>query len=245
VFESPQGHLGCEGGSEKHMSTSVKPRSEAHAPPSELPGAARWVVNWVKGHKNLAIGIGVVIVAGGGLGWYTVVSRNRVEAAASQHLSQGWLAYDSRNYPLAASELARLVENYAGTKAAAEANILMAQVRLAQGQTQQAIDLLTKVAPTLGRDYQAQAFGLLGVADENAGRLPQAATAYETAASHALYPYQRGQYLSEAGRIWTAAADTAKALADYKTIISGMDSTQVLTEAKVRVGELTGRTGPP
>jgi tetratricopeptide (TPR) repeat protein len=227
------------------MTTSVKPQSDAEAPPSELPQVVISLANWAKGHKNLASGIGAVIVVGGALAWYSVVSRNRVEAAASQHLSQGQLAYESHNYPLAASELARLVENYSGTKAASEANILMAQVRLAQGQTQQAIDLLTKVAPTLGKDYEAQAYGLLGVADENAGRLHEAATAYETAASHAVYAYQRGQYLGEAARIWTAVADTARALADYKIIISGMDSTQVLTEAKVRVGELTRTTGAP
>ncbi|HXQ28765.1 MAG TPA: tetratricopeptide repeat protein [Gemmatimonadales bacterium] len=227
------------------MTTSVKPQAAPAAPPSELPAAIAWVVSWAKGNRNLAIGLGVALVAGGGLGWWTIVSRNRVEAAASQRLSQGRLALESRNYPLAASELARLVENYSGTKAASEANILMAQVRLAQGQTQQAIDLLNKVAPTLGRDYQSQAYGLLGVSNENAGHLREAATAYETAASHAVYPYQQGQYLSEAGRVWSAAGDTAKALADYHTIISGMDSTQVLTEAKVRVGELTRSAGAP
>jgi len=225
------------------MTTSVKPQPGAQTPPSELPSGLAWLLNWAKANRNLASWIGAALVAGGGLAWWTVVSRNRVEAAASERLSQGRLALESHNYPLAASELARLVENYSGTKAASEANILMAQVRLAQGQTQQAIDLLTRVAPTLGRDYKAQAYGLLGVADENAGRLRDAATAYENAASNAVYAFQRGQYLSEAARTWTATTDTAKAIADYKTIVSGMDSTQVLTEAKVRLGELTRSTG--
>jgi tetratricopeptide (TPR) repeat protein len=228
------------------MTTSVgKPREPAVGapPPSELPAALAWVVPWVKGHRNLATGIAVVVLVGGGLAWWTVVSRGKVEAAASQHLAQDRLALESRNYPLAASELARLVENYSGTKAAEEADLLMGQVRLSQGQTQEAIDLLARAAPKLDRYYAAQAYGLLGVAYENGKRLGDAATAYETAAGHALYPYQRGQFLAEAARTWTAAGDTAKALADYRTIITGMDSTQVVTEAKVRVGELTRSTG--
>ena len=120
----------------------------------------------------------------------------------------------------------------------------MGQVRLSQGQTQEAIDLLARAAPKLDRYYAAQAYGLLGVAYENGKRLGDAATAYETAAGHALYPYQRGQFLAEAARTWTSAGDTAKALADYRTIIKGAwTRPRSSREAKVRVGELTRSTG--
>src|SRR3989449_4746479 len=44
------------------------------------------------------------------------------------------LALASRNYQLAASVLSQVTENYAGTHAAQEGTILLAQVRLAQGQ---------------------------------------------------------------------------------------------------------------
>jgi len=226
------------------MATSVeKPSSQTPpAPPDEAP-ALTWLVNWIKGHQNLATGLAVAVVAAVGIGWYTIVSRNKVEAAASQRLSQGRLAFEAHNYPLAASELARLVENYSGTRAAAQANLVLAQVRLAQGQTQQAIDLLNRVAPSMGRDYQAQAYSLLGGAYENVLRFKDAATAYEEAAKHAQYPFQRGQNLNDAGRTWATAGDTARALAAYRSVISGTDSTSGLNEAKVRVGELTRGVG--
>ena len=51
--------------------------------------------------------------------------------------------------------------------------------------------------------------------------------------------FLKAQYLSDAGRTWVAAGDTAKALRDYETVVSGMDSTATVAEAKVRVGELT------
>src|SRR2546427_2611859 len=38
--------------------------------------------------------------------------------------------FRSRNYPLAASELSQVVENYSGTRTAAQANLLLAEVRL-------------------------------------------------------------------------------------------------------------------
>ena len=203
----------------------------------ELPGL-KWAVAWYKGHQRAATGIGIAVVAAVGLSWWTAVSKGKVEAAASQKLSEARLALESHNYPLAASELAQVVENYSGSKAAEQANLLLAETRLDQGQTEQAIDLLKRITTSTGRDFVAQAYGLLGAAYENAERPQDAATAYETAATHAQFPFQRAQYLSEAGRCWTVVGDTAKAVADYLTIVSKMDSTQSLMEAKVRLGEL-------
>ena len=152
---------------------------------------------------------------------------------------------DSKNSPLAASVLSQVVENFSGTHAAQEAVILLAQTRLAQGQTQQAIDVLQRSAPKADRYFRAQTYGLLGAAYENALRPKDAATAYESAAAAALYPFLRAQFLSDAGRAWLAAGDTAKALAAYRTIGAKLDSTSAAGEAKVRIGELTKGGGHP
>jgi len=112
-------------------------------------------------------------------------------------------------------------------------------VRLYQGQGQQAIDLLKRVAPSVGKDFAPQAYGLLGAAYENLGHPAEAAEAYEEAARRAPLAFLKAQYLSDAGRSWVAAGDTAKALHDYETIVSGMNSTATVVEAKVRLGELT------
>ncbi len=93
--------------------------------------------------------------------------------------------------------------------------------------------------------FRAQTYGLLGGAYENALRPTDAATAYETAAAAALYPFLRAQFLSDAGRAWLAAGDSAKALAAYRTIAEKLDSTTAAGEAKVRLGELTKGSGHP
>ena len=82
-------------------------------------------------------------------------------------------------------------------------------------------------------------------ASENALRPTDAATAYEAAAAAALYPFLRAQFLSDAGRAWLAAGDSAKALAAYRTIAEKLDSTTAAGEAKVRLGELTKGSGHP
>jgi tetratricopeptide (TPR) repeat protein len=225
------------------MATSVEATRGA-TPPDGAP-ALKWLITWFKTHRQAGSTIGLAIVVAVGLSWYTVVSKGRVEAAASQRLGQARLAFESKNYPLAASELSQIVENYSGTRTAQEANLLLGETRLYQGQTQQAIDLYNHIAPSASRDYAAQIYGLLAAGYENADRIREAAGAYEAAASHAQFPFQRAQYLAEAGRTWTAAGDTAKAVADYKAILTGMDSTRTVTEARVRIGELTRGAGVP
>ena len=105
------------------MATSVQAaRGAARTPPPGESPALTWLIQWIKGHRQMAGAIAAVIVIGGGLAWWNALSRSRVEAAASERLEQARLAFESHNYPLAASELSRLVENFSGTRAAAQAN---------------------------------------------------------------------------------------------------------------------------
>jgi len=226
------------------MATSVgAARGAATTPPPGESPALTALLQWLKSHRQATGTIATVLVVAGGLVWWNLLSRSRVEGAASERLEQARLAFESRNYPLAASELSQVVENYSGTRAAAQANLLLAEVRLYQGQGQRAVDLLKSIAPSVGRDFAAPAYGLLGAAYEDVGHPADAAGAYEEAARRAEFAFLKAQYLSDAGRCWTAAGDTTKALADYRTIVSGMDSTLAIPEAKVRIGELTRGAG--
>ena len=222
------------------MATTV---SSAGQPAGAEGTALTWLTEWVKGHRQVVTYAGVVLALAAGLFAWNLLTTKTAERNAGSQLEQGRLALDSKNYPLAASVLAQVVENYSGTHAAQEGAILLAQVRLAQGQTQQAIDVLQRYAPTADKDFRAQAYGLLGAAYENALKPKDAATAYGQAAGAAQYPFLRAQFLDDAGRAWIAAADTAKALAAYRTIVQQLDSTSAVGEAKVRIGELTKGAG--
>jgi predicted negative regulator of RcsB-dependent stress response len=203
------------------------------------PAAFAGVVEWLKNHRRAATYLAALVAISAALFLWSLLSARTEEQNASRQLEQGLLAFGSKNYPLAASVLSRVVENYSGTHAAEEGNILLAQVRLAQSQSQLAIDILKRFAPKADRNYQPQAYALLGAAYEDAAHPKDAAVAYGQAAAAAPYPFLRAQYLSDAGRAWLAAGDTAQAVAAYRTIVQQLDSTSAAGEAKVRLGELT------
>jgi tetratricopeptide (TPR) repeat protein len=196
-------------------------------------------IAWIKAHRQLSLWAVAILVVAGGLMWWNALSTRQSQENASRALLSARLAFESRNYPLAASELSRIAENYSGTHAAQESNLLLAQVRLAQGQSQSAIELLRRFAAGAGKDFRAQAYGLLGAAYENAAHPREAADAYQQAADASLMAYLKVQYLSDAGRAWTNAGDTAKAIAAYNAIVAAHDSIGSAVEAKVRLGELT------
>lgn len=220
------------------MATSVTRAGSPATTEAKVPSR---VAAWAKAHRQwVAYGVVALAVVAGFFVW-NMLSLRTAERNAGRELEQARLALASANpnYQFAVSVLSKVIEQYAGTHAAAEASIVLAQAQLAQGKSQQAIDILKQFAPDAGRDYQAQAYGLLGAAYENAARPRDAADAYQHAADAAQYPFRRAEFLSDAGRAWLAAGDTAEALAAYRTVVQKMDSTPALTEVKVRIGELT------
>jgi predicted negative regulator of RcsB-dependent stress response len=196
-------------------------------------------LTWLKEHKNTASWGGAILLVAMGLFGWKLLSTRQSERIASQELNSARFALDAKNYALAASELSRISENYSGSRSANEAAILLAQVRLGQGQGQQAIQVLKDFAPGAAADYKAQAYGLLGAAYENVVHPKEAAEAYEEAARNARMPFLRAGYLSDAGRAWLAAGDTAKARLAYTEIATKLDSTASAFEAKARLGELS------
>lgn len=178
-----------------------------------------------------------------GLFWWNLLSTRRSEAVARDQLLQARAAFEAKNYALAASELSRITENYSGTRAAEEGTLLLAQVRLLQGQAQQAILVLRDFAPGANKDHRAQAFGLLGAAYENISRPKEAAEAFQAAVQAARMDFLKAGFLSDAGRAFMAAGDTASALKAYRRIVKDFDKTGAIGEARVRIGELTKGAG--
>ncbi|MGH2604419.1 MAG: tetratricopeptide repeat protein [Dehalococcoidia bacterium] len=202
-------------------------------------------ITWIKGHRGAATYLGLGVVLAALLVVWNVWSGRQAERRAEDQLNQARFALASENLPLAASEFARISENYAGTRAAQEATLLLGQVRLLQGQSEQAVNVLREFAPGADPRYRAQAYGLLGAAYENLGRMRDAAEAYRKAADVAQWPFLEAQFLSDAGRAWTAAGDTTAALASYGRIVNEFPETGPVVEARVRIGELTAGAGFP
>lgn len=208
-------------------------RSDVSKDPAER------ALEWIKRNQRMLIGLAAgLVIAASGI-WFVLEYRGRKEAAAEQALEQARFATQSGNLALAASDLSRMIESYAGTRAGDEAVILLAQVRLVQGQASLAVDeLRAAIGRGLDPQFQSGASSLLGVALEDLGNLSDAGKAYEDAAAAAWYDDLAAQYLNDAGRAYALAGDSARAIASYERVVRDYPAVQAVTEAKVRLTEL-------
>jgi predicted negative regulator of RcsB-dependent stress response len=211
------------------------------AAPSSQDGGER-LIAWARTNSQFltaAVTVLLVVVAGV---WFVGEYRARTALAAQSALDQARLSVQTENYPLAASDLARLIDSYGGTGAAQEAVLLLARVRLFQGQPEVAAqELRAALAEGLSTEFRAPAYAILGVALENAGSHAEAADAYREASRAAVYEFLTAQYLVDAARAALAAGDSAAALADYTTVLEDYAESPSVMEAQVRSGELAAR----
>src|SRR2546422_798365 len=87
--------------------------------------------------------------------------------------------------------------------------------------------------------YTAPASGLLGAALENAQKWSDAGDAFSNASMAADLPYLKARYLVDAGRAYREAGKPQQAIAVYREIIAKYPKTTSMTEAQVRLAELT------
>jgi len=224
---------------------TVNPAGAPAAPPggaAQRPPFTGRLVDWFKAHKQLTSWLGTILIVGAGLFVWTLSTKRRTEEIASRDLQGARFAFENQNYPLAASELAKVIADYSGTNAAAEARILLANARLLEKQPQQAVTVLKDFAPGAPQAYRAQAYGLLGAAYEDMGKPRDAGEAYENGSAAARLDFLKAQMLSDAGRAWRNAGDTTRAAAAYRRIVTEFGKEGIAGEAKVRLGELTKGT---
>jgi predicted negative regulator of RcsB-dependent stress response len=197
-------------------------------------------LDWMKSHRNPLVAAATILVVLAASAWFMVTAQQRKEAFAAAALSNARAIAEAGNLALAASDLSQLARTYGGTPAGEEAVILLAQIRLSEGQTETAIEELNGFIESRPSDqFRAAAYGLLGNSLDQAGRYTEAADAFRNAATAAWYDFLRAEYLIEKGRVLELAGDTSAAVATYEEIITNLsDETESVTEARVRLAEL-------
>ena len=229
----------------KNTDSEARPESREQQKPHLHTGsdAGDRAVEWVTHHsRQLTIGAAAVVLFGGGV-WFAREARLRKEEFASRELSQARVAAGAGNFQLAASDLSRIVSTYGRTPAGQEAMVLLANVRMQQGQTELAVAQLQDfLSGGPERAFVGPAAGLLGMALEELGDLSRAADAYQQAADAVGYSMIRSQYLLELGRVAWTAGDTARAATAYELVIEeNEDDPAAATEAKFRLAEMRRR----
>jgi predicted negative regulator of RcsB-dependent stress response len=196
-------------------------------------------ISWVKTNQRTAGWTLAVLILIGGSAWFWMSYKSRREAFAARELEAARLAVASGNAPLAASDLSRVVAQYRNTSAGQEAAIVLAQVRLLQGQAALAVpDLKAFIASNPDADYVTSAHALLAAALEQVGNPKDAAKEYELAADAATYKFLKAQQLIEAGRVYWSVGDTSKAAAAYERVIKDLKDQPAALEARIRLSEM-------
>jgi predicted negative regulator of RcsB-dependent stress response len=214
----------------------------AEAPRIEEQDRLEGLVKWVRAHERPVAVVAVVIALIAFGVWYAIAATSRREAFARRELAQARVSADAGNFPLASSDLSRIVNSAGGTAAGQEARLLLAEVRLMQGQADLAASELREfVAAGPRLEYRAQAHELLGAALEQTGNPEAAAQAYlegAQAATDAGYSFVRAALLLSAGRAFAVAGDTVAAMAAFDQVVRDFSETTAASEARLRLAEL-------
>ncbi len=197
------------------------------------------IAEWIKKNQKMLIIVAAIVVGAIAAVMYMRVSSQRRENFANTMLSNARAVVASGNVALAITDLSDLVTSHRGTIAAEEAEILLARLRLSEGQGAAAVQTLQEYIQRGPSDqFRAAAYGLLGAALEQTVNLPDAAAAYENAADEAWYDFLSAQYLLDAGRVFMTIGDTASAVTTFRKIIDELPETDMVMEARLRLGEL-------
>jgi outer membrane protein assembly factor BamD (BamD/ComL family) len=219
--------------------TTTAPTKAAPAAPTPIASInAAGTPAWLHNPRIIGGVLGGIAVIAAAV-WFVNSSSTRKEEFARRALQGARQAAEAGNLPLASSELLKVSQTYKGSRAANEAVLSLNQVRLLNNQAELAVVGLREFAATNPKGYVAQTQALLGVALENTKKPAEAAAAYLAAANGAEVDFLKAQYLIDAGRAWTLAGKPEEAAKAYRELIAKYEKTPALTEAKVRLAEIT------
>jgi tetratricopeptide (TPR) repeat protein len=218
------------------MSMATTVESKTREPATATVSSTRW---YRDPRRYSLVALGALVVAAV-VAWFVVASGKRKEQFAARSLNQARAAAEAGNLPQASSELQRLITTYKGTDAAHEAVITLNQVRMVNEQSElAAVGLRDFIASKPPEKYLAPAYGLMGVALENAKRYAEAADAYSKASNAASAAFLKATYLVDAGRAYRMAGKNAEAAKAYRTVVDKYSESPAFTEAQVRLAEVT------
>lgn len=214
-------------------------RTGASARPPVAPDrGAESFVEWAQLNSR-AIIIGVVVVALAVAGWWLYrTNREARFAQAETALARAGQSLATNNVPLAMTDLQRVVEGFAGTPAAREAALMLAQLHYDRGEHQKGVDVLQSVlddaeATGLGAPVQV----LIADGQMELGKFPEAAASYLRAAEMTPFAMEQANDSASAARAYAAGGNVEAAAAIWRALAADEES-PVRGEALIRLGEL-------
>lgn len=172
--------------------------------------------------------------------WFVITAGRNKEAYAMTALEQARNAASENNFGVAVQGFNKVITTFSGTPAAYEAALGVAQTHLVAGQNELAVTGLTDFLKTNPPpEYASSGNALLGTAYENLEKFTEAEAAYRKASDLATMDYLKAGALLDAGRAARLAKKPDEAKAIYNEIMTKYAKTGAMTEAQVRLAEMT------
>jgi predicted negative regulator of RcsB-dependent stress response len=197
-------------------------------------------MDWFQVNSRVLTGVAAVVAVAAAGYWFYLRSQQIKTVNADRALSQAEQSLQSGNTALAASDLQRVTNRYAGTPAGTMAAMLLAQTDYGNGKYQDGIKVLESAASKAGPSEPAVR-GLMGDGYLQMAKGTEAAKAYQRAAQATTYPNERAYYLAKAARAYAGAGDLAQAKKLWTDLASSDKQTAVSAEARVRLAELSAK----
>lgn len=203
--------------------TSSRVHREDHGPDDAFVTTIKRSYAWGRENARAVIVVlTVVVVAAVAAIWFTSQQR-QLEVQASARFSEVQQTVASGNTQLAIRDLQSYLDRFGGTRAAAQARLLLAGILLDQDRGQEAIDALGDLPDDLEEPFGLAAARLQAAAFEATGNVEEAVSTYQTIADRARFPFERREALAEAARLRLDNGEPDRAVRLYENILATFD----------------------
>lgn len=188
--------------------------------------------------KPILMGVAGVVAIAAAVFAYRYLSQDKIEKSSSAlYVAQGPLL--EGRLPEAQAALQKVANQYSGTAAGLQANLLLAQVLYDQKQYQGGIDMLIKARGSATRETGASFDAMTAAGYEGLGNLEKAAEFYGKASSSSTNNHDRDNNKLSQARSLMLAGKSAEAKKLFEELAAD-DASPLAQEARVRLGELAG-----
>jgi predicted negative regulator of RcsB-dependent stress response len=207
----------------KHTgSRKTRPQS-ASEPDDVFVARVLHLGKWAEANQQLlTVLIVVAAILMAGLVYYRSY-RSSLNVQAAQQLELVYQTASIQDMEGAVNELTTFLERFSGTAYEGEARLVLGQIYLRDGRSEQAQAVLEPLGSSPRRPIELQGASLLAAAYEQVGRQQEAEQIYLTIASRSDLDFQVRNALAAAARIRSDRGDVAGAIQLFEQAIEGLE----------------------
>ena len=203
---------------------SRKTRSQSASEPDDVFVArVLHLGKWAEANQQvLTVLIVVAAILMAGLVYYRNY-RSSLNVQAAQQLELVYQTASIQDMEGAVNELTTFLERFSGTAYEGEARLVLGEIYLRDGRSEQAQAVLEPLGSSPRRPIELQGASLLAAAYEQVGRQQEAEQIYLTIASRSDLDFQVRNALAAAARIRSDRGDVAGAIQLFERAIEGLE----------------------